>query len=196
MNVIEPGELQGLTLGENIILYDTDGLMAGVVVWDFIQRGSTPGTLGHVLVDYIDATVCKLASLIRNVRVSRLNFCSILLANICQRDDLGRISQLGYTSARNEQIGKKRNVAKESLHNVNTALTIASGKSSAAPMGKADPAYLVSSKDRKITSHRIARKRSKATTTPPATSHDTIAAPTEPTNPTPPILPKPNHSTT
>ena len=42
VNIIEAGELQELTPGENIISYDTDGSMAGVVVWDFIQGVSTP----------------------------------------------------------------------------------------------------------------------------------------------------------
>ena len=73
--LIQPGDYDELTPGENVILYDeVDGSIAGVVIWDFVRGGSVPNTLGHGLIEWINETVYNLGRLGRCVRVSQPPF--------------------------------------------------------------------------------------------------------------------------
>ena len=68
---LQPEDHQVLTPGENVLLYDeSDGSLARVVIWDFIEDGAKSGTRGHELVESIDKTVSELARPLRNVRAS------------------------------------------------------------------------------------------------------------------------------
>lgn len=73
--VIQAGDYHEVTPGVDTILYDElDGSVAGMVIWDFIKDGSVPGTVGHGLVDYIDETICNQGRMLRNSRVSHLQY--------------------------------------------------------------------------------------------------------------------------
>lgn len=69
---IQPEDVYEIKPGENTVIYDeTDNSVAGVVVWNFLDGGSTPGTLGYGIIDHIDKSLCKLGKMLRNSRVSQ-----------------------------------------------------------------------------------------------------------------------------